>query len=126
MAIHRFRGGVQLIRDKLNHIVDESNQLAGLRGDEQFISVRKGPGGTTVALNINNVMARMPKGAIDYFPVTVIKDGGSAGDGSTQCSFTYTVMDILGNTMQKNAAGDAATGMTPMFNLRNDAGACTE
>ena len=37
--------------------------------------------------------------------VNVTEDGGSAGDQSTQCSFTYTVTDIYGNQL--------ATGATP-------------
>jgi len=33
------------------------------------------------------------------FGVKVTKDGGSAGNKTTQCSFTYTVKDLAGNTL---------------------------
>ena len=122
MTIERFQGGNQSARDKLNRLVDEHNALAALRGDEQFIVVRKGPGGTTVSLNIANVLARMPRPPLGFFPVTVKKDGGSAGGKTSPCTFTYTVMDTLGNVMAKNASGDDATGMTPEFNMRGTRG----
>ncbi len=126
MPIPDVKGGAPSGRDKINQSIKQTNQLETLRGDEQFITVRKGPGGATVALNINNVLARIPKAPLGLFVVTVLEDGGAAGDASTQCSFTYTVKDILGNTMQKNATGTAATGMTPEFNLRSTTGACTK
>ena len=122
MSIDHFRDGNRSARDKLNQLVDEANSLAALRGDEQFIAVRKGPGGTTIALNLANVLARIPKTPLGIFPVTVKKDGGSAGSKSTLCSFTYTVMDLLGNVMNKDATGADATGMTPEFNLRGTVG----
>ncbi len=50
------------------------------------------------------------------FAVKVVKDGGEAGNKTTKCSFTYTVKTLAGNTMKKNAAGDAATGMEPAIN----------
>lgn len=41
------------------------------------------------------------------FPVRVTQDGGSAGNSTTTCSFTYTVKDIRNNTL--------GTGMAPAF-----------
>ena len=40
-----------------------------------------------------------------FFPVTVTKDGGEAGDASTDCSFTYTVKDL--------ASFELETALTP-------------
>lgn len=40
------------------------------------------------------------------FPVLVTKDAGSAGTYAADCSFTYTVTDIAGNSL--------GTGMTPI------------
>jgi hypothetical protein len=46
--------------------------------------------------------------------VVVAKDGGVAGDETTDCSWTYTVKDMAGTTMPKNAAGDAAEDIEPV------------
>ena len=59
--LQRFTGGAKKeALDKLNALVDEINSLAGLRGDP-YITVSRGPGGTAVGLNIQAVVARVPK-----------------------------------------------------------------
>lgn len=61
MTIGRFEGGNPSARDKLNQLVEEVNALATLRGDERYIVVRKGPGGSTVSLNVAAVLAQVPR-----------------------------------------------------------------
>ena len=59
--LQRFTGGAKKeALEKLNALVDEINSLAGLRGDP-YITVSRGPGGTAVGLNIQAVVARVPK-----------------------------------------------------------------
>lgn len=61
MALSYFSGGRDGVRDKLNQLVDAVNALQKIRGDEIFISVRHGSNGTTVGLNIDQVLPRIPK-----------------------------------------------------------------
>ena len=59
--LQRFNGGVSPeALAKLNALVDELNVLSGLRGD-QFIQFVKGPGGAQISMNIQAVVARVPK-----------------------------------------------------------------
>lgn len=51
----------------------------------------------------------------EVFTVLVVNDGGQAGGESSNCTFTYTVKDLDGNTMKKNADGDDATGISPEY-----------
>lgn len=51
----------------------------------------------------------------NLFPVIVLQTGGSAGSASAACTFEYTVKDMDGNTLKKNAAGDSATAMQPVW-----------
>jgi hypothetical protein len=127
MPIEKLQGGQPSARDKLNAVIDTVNALVQSRGDEQYISVKRTTlGGLTVGLNINNVIAAIPKKLIGHaFPVLVTKDGGSAGDSITKCSYTYSVYDLNGNLMGKNGAGDEARYMTPEWNLRDTVGAQT-
>lgn len=62
--LQRFHGGSPSVRHKLNAAVDELNPLTVIRGDEQFIAVKRGPGGSLVSLNIAAVLARVPKRAM--------------------------------------------------------------
>ena len=61
-----FTGGQPSVRDKLNAMREEINALSKIIGDGQYIAVQKGPSGTAVGLNIQAVMARMPKNATVY------------------------------------------------------------
>lgn len=45
----------------------------------------------------------LPQSRLNLFPVTVTQTGGSAGDATTQCSFTYTVTSILGESLLTSA-----------------------
>ncbi len=42
----------------------------------------------------------------------VEKDGGQAGGAAANCTWTYTVKDLAGNTL-RHAEGSLATGLTP-------------
>jgi hypothetical protein len=56
------------------------------------------------------------------FPVEVYEEGGDAGGEYSTCAFTYTVKDLDGNTLKKNASGDDATGMVPQKPRIEDTG----
>lgn len=43
----------------------------------------------------------------------VSRDGGVAGDKTTDCTWTYTVMNLVGTTVKKDSAGNDAVLMTP-------------
>ena len=123
MTLQRFNNGPPEAIVKLNAMVNALNELDNLRGDEKFISVSTGPSGASIRLNINAVLARVPKSQkTGVFAVTVKKDGGDAGNAKTKCSFTYTVMSLDLVVLQKNSDGDDATGMYPEFNLRGEIG----
>jgi len=48
------------------------------------------------------------------FFVLVTKDAGDSGGAAAECTWTYTVKELDDSTvLEKNVAGDAATGMTP-------------
>ena len=109
----------------MNQLGADLDPVSKLRGDGVYIDIVRSTTGMIAKLNIGNVLARVPRIPQGLFLVTVLKDGGTAGDATTQCNFTYTVMDILGNTLKKDKSGTDATGMTPEFNLRSTTGACT-
>ena len=56
-----FSGGNPSARGKLNFMQDELGVLTKLRGDEIFITINYMGGGICVGLNINQVLARIPK-----------------------------------------------------------------
>lgn len=123
--IDRFSGGSDGVRDKLNQLVDAVNMLMRIRGDESFIAVNNtGPlGGITVALNIGRVMERVPRLLNQgTFPVLVRKDGGDAGGLSAKCTFTYSVYDLSGTLMKKDANDTDASHMSPEFDMRGTVG----
>ena len=84
-------------RDKVNAAIRAVNQLDNLRGDDLYIYVRLGPGGAQIRLDLQAVLARVPRSqrAQVGFPVNMDQVSGSAGSLTTQCSFTYTVKDAL-------------------------------
>ena len=59
--LQRFAGGPPDAVRKLNAIVDELNSLANLRGDEKFITVRRGTGGGIITFNLKAILASIPK-----------------------------------------------------------------
>ena len=74
--LQRFTGGAKKeALDKLNALVDEINSLAGLRGDP-YITISRGPGGTAIALNIQAVVARVPKAIPNGTNIEIELDGG--------------------------------------------------
>jgi len=92
--LQRFTGGVRKeALDKLNALVDEINSLAGLRGDP-YITVSRGPGGTAVGLNIQAVVARVPKlssVAMSLFVISVQADYLTCNTESDGSGTTYYV-----------------------------------
>jgi len=50
----------------------------------------------------------------DVFLCRVVKDGGVAGDAAADCTWTYEVTDLAGNTLKKDDAGNDAAAMTPV------------
>jgi len=73
--------------------VDEINSLAGLRGDP-YITVSRGPGGTAVGLNIQAVVARVPKlssVAMSLFVISVQADYLTCNTESDGSGTTYYV-----------------------------------
>lgn len=108
MSIHDFQHGNEALRQKLNSLVGESNQLATLRGDNQFISVTKGPGGSVVRLMWNAVLARLPhlaQGGV--IPVLVKSNGGSDGTRDAYATWAYDLYAIgdTGYTTKLNTSG---------------------
>jgi len=92
--LQRFTGGVRKeALDKLNALVDEINSLAGLRGDP-YITVSRGPGGSSVGLNIQAVVARVPKlssVAMSLFVISVHADYLTCNTESDGSGTTYYV-----------------------------------
>lgn len=90
------------VQDKLNRLVDAVNTLLSMRGDGRFIGVnRAAGGGMTVSLLIDAILPYIPRlatvaGAI---PVMLTQTGGSDGDGTTACSWTYTVTHAISGTV---------------------------
>lgn len=76
--LQRFTGGSPSVRNKLNAGINELNPLTVIRGDEQFIAVKRGPGGSLISLNIAAVLARVPKMAVTsvLVKITTIAGGG--------------------------------------------------
>lgn len=109
MAIDKFQGGNDQLRNKLNQLVDAVNALMNIRGAEPFISVNRGPSGIVVGLNINQVLARIPKPAKDdFFPILVKQNGGGAGSRTAACTFAYDLYDITDTSyVTKLNAGSA-------------------
>ena len=82
MTLDKFKGGPPDGVLKLNRMVDEQNALNNIRGDEQFITVRKGGGSAIIYLNINNVLARVPRPPNNQYEWYVF----GCSDGATQPS----------------------------------------
>src|SRR5690606_20518223 len=95
--IDSFSGGSPSARDKLNALVQQVNFLMQTRGDEQYISVRRGTGGMTVSLNMDAVLARIPKRstqeAAGIRVVSLVSDGGENGGPTFTPSYTYMVYE---------------------------------
>ena len=71
MDLQRFRGGNPEARAKHNSIMDEVGSLSKIRGDEKYIVVHKGPGGSMISLNVDAVREAMPKPVNERTPSTV-------------------------------------------------------
>ena len=70
MDLQRFRGGHPEARAKFNVMVDEVGSLSKIRGDEKYLIVNKGPGGSTIGLSLDAIRAAMPKPTNERTPST--------------------------------------------------------
>jgi hypothetical protein len=61
MSLSRFTSGPPGALQKLNAMVDALNELVNMRGDDKFITLRKGPSGALVSLNPYEVIRLVPK-----------------------------------------------------------------
>lgn len=66
--------GNDIVNAKTKALADAANTLYSLRGDDLFIRVKMGPGYAMISLNVQAVLARMPR-----FP-----GGGSDDTGAGQ------------------------------------------
>lgn len=107
---------VNVLADKIDYAdveVDSSYTLARLRtipsGSAQILWRETGTG-------IKWAIVRLGSPAPTTRLALVTKDGGVAGDASTNCTWTYTVKDLDDTTILKKYVGSNffdATGMTP-------------
>ena len=90
----------------LNAIVDELNSLLGwlfnLRGDDQFVFLRRGPGGGIIYLNIDAVLRRVPKALAGQETISGLVTGNASGHGK------YTGKSFADVTADVSASGDLA------------------
>jgi hypothetical protein len=116
MSIESFKGGTPAARGKLNRMRELAEAVELLQGDA-FIAVTHNANRIALALRLDKLMERIPRprGTNMHFPVTLeLENSAATGDEDTDCGFTYTVMDLNGNILKKNGAGDDATGMVPI------------
>jgi hypothetical protein len=64
MPLSRFTSGPPDGIRKLNAMVDALNDLGHLRGDDKFITLRRGPSGALISLNLQEVVRLVPKRAV--------------------------------------------------------------
>jgi hypothetical protein len=93
--IPEFKDGPEGLRNKANAVVRAINALESIRGDGVFIKVDRQTNGLVVALNWNQVLARLPKrpsaGATsDSFLGQITSVSGSFP------AWTYTIMRVVG------------------------------
>jgi hypothetical protein len=87
MAIDQFPAGERPFRDskfrnRLNEIVAAVNEMLGRTDDKPLVYEFDGEGGTP-----------------GFFPVLLDEVGGSAGDATTACSFTYALLTLAGDSL---------------------------
>jgi hypothetical protein len=93
--MNEFRGGNERLRAKLNRLRTICDRLEVVRGDP-FITVLQNPKGTTIGLNVPNLLKRIPKvgeggaGGIGVL-VAVACDGGNNGDYNAEPTLTYSI-----------------------------------
>jgi hypothetical protein len=110
MPIDPFTGGSESARDKLNELVRQVNALSIIRGDNQFIAVHKGPGGSTVSLNIDAVVARVPRYVPDgagQLHLGIVRSPGANGTASS----TY-VANVYGTSIASLSDSPTETSVT--------------
>jgi len=83
------------------NFADDANEIGGRQAIQngrifqaQVFFIPDGSGGFTEEVWFDGV-----NGEDATFAVNVTQTGGSAGNKTTQCSFTYTVSDLNGNTL---------------------------
>ena len=77
---------------KANELVEAVRRLQNPRGDDYFIALRQTAGGTTMALNIERILARIPKRWSSAFAIM-----GRVTDTGDSMTFTQQVADDSGN-----------------------------
>lgn len=92
--IGNFNGGAKSARDKLNRIVEVCNEIKHVRGDEKFSVVRKNAAGTTIALNIDQASARIPRPPSEMGTLYLLQGAGT--DEDTGCARYYAGVNSYG------------------------------
>jgi len=98
VPIDRLQGGTPSARRKLNQTVDKANRLLTITGDS-FIRVHDTPMGLSIGLNLDYLLAYIPKvrGASESVPAGVLfavkvkLKGGWPGGNGQNCAFVYDV-----------------------------------
>lgn len=98
--IKKVKKGDPISADDFNALIDEVMRLGKISADAP-LNVINGPGG--VAFSISTQRRSV-------FPVKLTKTGGSAGNKTTQCSFSYTVKDYTGSTTLATSKGLTGNG----------------
>lgn len=97
MQIKPVKVGDAITADLINMLISGHNLNDNLVGDDSHIAVTGALTGRTIQY------IGPPIKGIGFFPVLVSEDGGSAGNKTTKCSWTYTVEslsgEVLGDTM---------------------------
>lgn len=123
MALEHFNDGPDSAREKLNRIVEDVAALKKLRGDEVFIAVRGGTGngGYTVALDIDAVLARVPKlprggGGAKFYALIGASPSVVSG-GANRWQYAWAEAECLGDHWGELADGrSGTTSSDPAYN----------
>ena len=81
---------VFITQAQYDYLFGAAKKVHGMKG----VGVINAPDGITITAP--DAISPPVPAAADLFRVTVATDGGSAGDATTQCSFTYTVTSLGG------------------------------
>lgn len=122
-----FQGGnnaaQQKLRDKLNQVA-EGMYSNTQRFEGSFFDGHQGRSGSSPRLSLNRLLPRIPRNiAVDsgLIMVLVKNDGGTQGDETSQCSFTYSVWPEGGDI--QNPDTKLAELLTPILTPRDNIGA---
>lgn len=99
---------VILTQRQYSYLFEAAKKIHGMNG----IGVINNPDGITITMPDSPAPASPPPP--DLFRVTVATDGGTAGNATTKCSFTYTVTSLGGielGTLKAPTKARAALGV---------------